>query len=76
MNFGIIIWNQNMVKIQTLVIWVNYSPCVNRWYLQSIAEDVKTRFDTSNYETEKPLPKGKNRKVIGIMKDGLEGQVM
>ena len=25
-----------------------------------IAEDVKTRFDTSNYKLDSPLPKGKN----------------
>ena len=27
---------------------------------KDIAEDVWTRFDTSNYELEGPLPKGKN----------------
>ena len=27
------------------------------------AEDVETRFDTSNYEIYRPLPKGKNEKV-------------
>ena len=32
---------------------------------KKIAEDVKTRFDTSNYELDRPLPKGKNKKVIG-----------
>ena len=26
---------------------------------KGIAEDVETRFDTSNYELDKPLPKGK-----------------
>ena len=25
-----------------------------------IAKDVETRFDTSNYELNRPLPKGKN----------------
>ena len=29
---------------------------------KDIAEDVETRFDTSNYELDWPLPKGKNRK--------------
>ena len=33
-----------------------------------IAEDVETRFDASNYESEMPLPKGKNKIVIGLMK--------
>ena len=32
-----------------------------------IAEDVKTRFDTSNYELNRPLPKGKNKKVISVI---------
>ena len=31
---------------------------------EDIAEDVETRFDTSNYELDRPLPKGKNKKVI------------
>ena len=29
---------------------------------KDIAEDVETRSDTSNYELDKPLPKGKNKK--------------
>ena len=29
---------------------------------KDIAEDVETRFDTSNYELDRPLPKGKNNK--------------
>ena len=41
---------------------------------KDIAKDVETRFDTSNYELEcnsiyRPLPKGKNKKVTGLMKD-------
>ena len=27
---------------------------------KDIAEDVQTRFDTSNYELDRPFPKGKN----------------
>ena len=42
---------------------------------KDIAEDVETRFDTSNFEIDRPLPKGKNKKVIGIMKDELGGQI-
>ena len=34
-----------------------------------IAEDVGTRFDTSNYELERLSPKGKNKKVIWLIKD-------
>ena len=43
---------------------------------KDIAEDVETRFDTSNFEIERPLPTGKNKKVIGLMKDELGGQIM
>ena len=32
---------------------------------KDIAEDVEERFDTSNFEIDTPLPKGKNKKVIG-----------
>ena len=41
-----------------------------------IAEDVETRFDTSNFEKGRPLPKGKNKKVIGLIKDKLGGEIM
>ena len=43
---------------------------------KDIAEDVESRFDTSNYELDRPLPKGKNEKVIGLMKDELGGKIM
>ena len=38
---------------------------------KDIVEDVKTRFGTSNYELNTLLPKEKNKKVIGVMKDWL-----
>ena len=43
---------------------------------KDIAEDVKIRFDSSNYELDRLLPKGKNKKVIGLMKDELGGKFM
>ena len=43
---------------------------------KKIAEDVETRFDSSNYELVRPLPKGKNKKGIGLMKDELRGKIM
>ena len=36
---------------------------------KDIAKDAEKRFDTSNYECDRPLPTGKNKKVIGSMKD-------
>ena len=43
---------------------------------KDIAEDIETRFGTSNFEIDRPLPKEKNKKVIGLMKDELGGQIM
>ena len=45
-------------------------------FYKDIAEDVETRFDTSGYEPDRPLPIGKNKKVIGFMKDELGGKIM
>ena len=43
---------------------------------KDIANDVEKRFDTSNYECNRLLPTGKNKKVIGLMKDELGGKIM
>ena len=43
---------------------------------KDIAHDVYNRFDTSNYEVNRPLPIGKNEKVIGLMKDELGGEII
>ena len=48
---------------------------------KDIAEDVETRFDTSSYELEcnsieRPFQKGKNKKVIELMRDELGGKIM
>ena len=43
---------------------------------KDIADDVEKRFDTSNYEVNGPLPAGKDKKVIGLMKDELGGKIL
>ena len=45
-------------------------------FYEAIANDVEKRFDKSNYEVNGPLPKRKNKKVIGLMKDELGGKIM
>ena len=47
----------------------------NNFY-KDITSDVENRFDTSNYEVNRPLPTGKNKKVIGLMKDELGGKII
>ena len=45
-------------------------------FYKDVANDVECKFDTSNYEVNRPLPMGKNKKVIGLMKDELGGKII
>ena len=47
-------------------------------FYADIADDVLERFDTSNYDKDdtRPFPIGKNKKVVGKMKDELGGKIM
>ena len=47
-------------------------------FYKDIAGDVERWFDTSNYDKKdnRPLPIGKNKKVIGLFKDELGGKAM
>ena len=45
-------------------------------FYKDIAGDVESRFDTSGYNDNRPLPVGKNKKIIGLMKDELGGGIM
>ena len=47
-------------------------------FYKDIASDVERWFDTSNYDEKdkRPLPIGKNKKVIGMFKDKLGGKIM
>ena len=41
-----------------------------------IGENFEIRFDTSNYKLGKPLTKGKNKKVTGLLKDILGAKII
>ena len=43
---------------------------------KDIVEDFETRFDTSNYKLDRPLPERKNKTVIGLRKDESGRKVM
>ena len=45
-------------------------------FYKDISNDVENRFDTSNYEVNRRLPTGKNKKVICLMKDELGGKII
>ena len=40
------------------------------------AEDVETKLDTSNFELDRRLAKGKNIKLFGLIQDEFGGQTM
>ena len=45
-------------------------------FYKDIADDVNSRFDTSGYCQNRPLPIGVNEKASGLMKDELDGRIM
>ena len=66
----------DMVKLcymDTYILIMNFK---TKDFYKDIARDVEERFDTSNYDVDRPLPKGKNKKVIGLMKDELGGGII
>ena len=45
-------------------------------FYKDIVDDVEKRFDTSDYKVDRPLPTGKNKKVLGLIKDELGGKII
>ena len=45
-------------------------------FFEYISNDVERWFDTSNYNDKRPLPIGKNKKVPGLFKDELGGEII
>ena len=45
-------------------------------FYKNISDNVDNKSNTSNYEVKTPLPIGKNKKVIGLMKDKLGGEII
>ena len=45
-------------------------------FYKNISDDVECKFDTPNYEVKGPLPIEKNKKVIGLMKGELGGEII
>ena len=54
----------------------NFIINIKTGFYEYIANDVEKRFDASNYEVNRPLPTGRNKKFIGLMRDELGGKVM
>ena len=52
MNSGMIILNQSIKTMQNYAIWIQK---VEKDFYEDIAHNVGKRFDTSNYEVNRPL---------------------
>ena len=73
----------SILEISKTTMYEFWYDCMKRKYGDMVKlcytdtdKDVEERFDTSNYSFDRPLPKGKNKKVIGIMKDELGGGII
>ena len=81
MNFGMIIIKQGIKTMQNYIIWI-LTALIIQIRTKDFDKDFadygkkKKRFDTSNYEVDKPLPKEMNKKVIGLLKVKLGGKIM
>ena len=79
MDFSTITLNENIKTMQNYVIWILKTLLFIlklKIFFKDIAENVKKRFDTSNYEVDRPLPKQMNKNMIGLMKDILGGKII
>ena len=78
MNFGMIILNQNIKTMQNCYVdtdnFISHPKTEDSY--KDIADDLKNIYDTSNYEVDRPLRKGMNKKFRGLMKDKLVGKII
>ena len=79
MNFGMIILKPKY-QDNAKLCYINTDSFIIRFKTEdaygNIENDVEKRFDTLNYEANRPLPIGKNKKVIWLMKDKLGGKII
>ena len=61
---------------KAFLYWIQTVSCENTGYLQRHCRRCWIKILHLNYEIDRLLPIGKNEKVIGLMKDELEGQII
>ena len=76
-DFGMIILNQNIGLMHDYVIWIQavLLLILRQKISIKILKMIKD-YDTSNYEVNRPLSTGTNKKAIGLIKDELGGKIM
>ena len=71
MNFGMIVLNQSTSVKQNCVTKILKSFVIHiktEDFYEDIANDVEKRFNTFNFDDNRPLPVDMNKKVIGLFK--------
>ena len=81
MNLGMIIVNQSIQTMQNYAIWIQIVLLFIlklKIFIKVLLIILKNDFDTSNYSTEnkRPLPRGMNNRVIGVIKTELGGKII
>ena len=79
MSFGMIISNQNIKTMQDYAtrIQIILSLILKLKIVLEILQMILEKYLViSNYEIDRPLPTGKNKTVIGLMKDEIGGKVL
>ena len=67
----------NSNKGKKYAIWIEIEIYINTEDTYAdIVKYVETRFDASNYELERPLPREKHKLVIGLIKNELGQKIM
>ena len=59
-----------MGKKQNYITWIQTAS-----YADNV-QDIKVRFDNLSNELDRPLPRAKNKKLIGLMPEELSGKIM
>ena len=65
-----------IVHVKTFINIFTFIEDIYKNIYKDIGENVERRFDTSSFVIDRPLPKKRNKKVIGLMKGELAGEIM
>ena len=71
MNFGMIILNRSIKTMQNYVTWIQTASLKLKMFMKILQMMLK-----NGCEVDGPLPRGMNKKVIGLFEDEPGGKIM
>ena len=79
MFLRVFVSNRNEKKVKTWICYMDTNSFIinikTKYFYKDIGNDVDQRFDTLNYDCDRPSPTGTNKNVIGLIKDELGGKI-